>query len=284
MVRREANLGGLIKKLEGLLKELGTENDEAEEETGGEFVRIKKRLGTQIIEIKKAIQNRADLQCSVGGGGKSKQGEIAQLSNNIRMLFRDAEVMHKQLSARLLQEEKDLSKPKKKMTITPEEVEEHRENVVLYRSHLDECIELDRKRFSRQTRAARKDGVKMQEITRHAEAFDSNPVEIDSTTSEGLAQLERNDQALDEKLDMINKGVQRLKGIAVDQSNEVRLQGAMLDKLEDHLDDAQGHLNEVNQRMKETLEKVGGATNIMVKVILLILILAICAYLYKAVA
>jgi len=211
MVRREANLGGLIKKLEGLLKELGTENDEAEEETGGEFVRIKKRLGTQIIEIKKAIQNRADLQCSVGGGGKSKQGEIAQLSNNIRMLFRDAEVMHKQLSARLLQEEKDLSKPKKKMTITPEEVEEHRENVVLYRSHLDECIELDRKRFSRQTRAARKDGVKMQEITRHAEAFDSNPVEIDSTTSEGLAQLERNDQALDEKLDMINKGVVRAR-------------------------------------------------------------------------
>jgi len=41
---------------------------------------------------------------------------------------------------------------------------------------------------------------------------------------------------------------------------------------------------QVNQRMKETLEKVGGATNIMVKVILLILILAICAYLYKAVA
>jgi len=41
---------------------------------------------------------------------------------------------------------------------------------------------------------------------------------------------------------------QRLKGIAVDQSNEVRLQGAMLDKLEDHLDDAQGHLNEVTPK------------------------------------
>ena len=37
----------------------------------------------------------------------------------------------------------------------------------------------------------------------------------------GLQQLNRNDEILDDQLDVISKGVQRLKGIATDQSNEV---------------------------------------------------------------
>lgn len=43
-------------------------------------------------------------------------------------------------------------------------------------------------------------------------------------------QLKRNDQKLDEQLEMISKGMTRLKGIAVDQSNEVKLQGVMIDR------------------------------------------------------
>jgi hypothetical protein len=47
------------------------------------------------------------------------------------------------------------------------------------------------------------------------------------------------------------------------------------------MDKATGHLNEVNTKLKETLQKAGGATSIIVKVILLILLLAVGAYLYK---
>ena len=37
----------------------------------------------------------------------------------------------------------------------------------------------------------------------------------------------------------------RLKGVAQDQSNEVKLQSAMIDKISDNMDHATDHLNEV---------------------------------------
>jgi hypothetical protein len=98
---------------------------------------------------------------------------------------------------------------------------------------------------------------------------------------EGLQQLKRNDQQLDQQLEQISKGLTRLKGIAVDQSNEIKLQGVMIDQISDNMDKATGHLNDVNLKLKETLQKAGGATNIIVKMILLILLLGVAAYLYK---
>jgi uncharacterized phage infection (PIP) family protein YhgE len=98
---------------------------------------------------------------------------------------------------------------------------------------------------------------------------------------EGLQQLKRNDQQLDQQLEQISKGLTRLKGIAVDQSNEIKLQSVMIDQISDNMDKATGHLNDVNLKLKETLQKAGGATNIIVKIILLILLLGVAAYLYK---
>jgi hypothetical protein len=45
--------------------------------------------------------------------------------------------------------------------------------------------------------------------------------DIDPDVEQGLTQLRRNDEKLDEQLELISKGMQRLKGIAVDQGNEV---------------------------------------------------------------
>ena len=98
---------------------------------------------------------------------------------------------------------------------------------------------------------------------------------------EGLQQIKRNDQQLDQQLEQISKGLTRLKGIAVDQSNEVKLQSVMIEQISDNMDKATGHLNDVNLKLKETLQKAGGATNIIVKMILLILLLGVAAYLYK---
>mmetsp|Transcript_46324 Transcript_46324/g.145335 ORF Transcript_46324/g.145335 Transcript_46324/m.145335 type:complete len:92 (-) Transcript_46324:143-418(-) len=78
------------------------------------------------------------------------------------------------------------------------------------------------------------------------------------------------------------QGMVRLKGIAVDQSNEVKLQSVMIDQISDNMDKATEHLNDVNMKLKDTLARAGGATNILVKVILLILLLSIGAYMYKA--
>mmetsp|Transcript_55943 Transcript_55943/g.114325 ORF Transcript_55943/g.114325 Transcript_55943/m.114325 type:complete len:283 (+) Transcript_55943:252-1100(+) len=279
--RREANLGGLLKKLEGLEKQLGAgDKNENDDGNGNDaFSRVKKQLGGLIMEIKKAITEREELLGSMG----KRHVEIAAQSQNIRQLMRDAESAYTNLQTCLAKEEKELAKPKKKTVITQEEFEEHQQIVDLYRKHLDEAIEMDKKRHSRQTRAAARKGAELTEIKRSADDH-IDPIEIDSGVRQGLQQLERNDQALDEKLEAIEKGVKRLKNVAQEQNNEVKLQSAMIDKISDNMDHATDHLNEVNTRMKETLARAGGATNIMVKVILLILILSILAYLYKSFA
>ena len=41
----------------------------------------------------------------------------------------------------------------------------------------------------------------------------------------------------------------RLKGIAVDQSNEVKLQSVMIDQISDNMDKATEHLNDVKTNL-----------------------------------
>jgi t-SNARE complex subunit (syntaxin) len=117
------------------------------------------------------------------------------------------------------------------------------------------------------------------DVQRNAEVTDL--AAIDPDVEVGLTQLKRNDEMLDQQLDLISKGMTRLKGIANDQSNEVKLQSVMIDQISDNMDKATDHLNDVNVKLKDTLQKAGGATNVIVKLILLILLCAIGAYIYK---
>jgi hypothetical protein len=107
--------------------------------------------------------------------------------------------------------------------------------VELVGKHIAECESLEKKRYQSRTGGRSgfgggRPGTQMQEIKRSAEATDLAPIDIDPEIGEGLTQLKRNDQKLDEQLELISKGVTRLKGIAVDQSNEVKLQGVMIDR------------------------------------------------------
>jgi hypothetical protein len=96
-----------------------------------------------------------------------------------------------------------------------------------------------------------------------------------------LKELRINDQALDQHLVGIGKGVDRLKQIAQNQSREVRVQIELADQLSDKLDNAAGKLNGVNHHLKSTLERAGGTMNILVRILLILLILATGGYLYK---
>lgn len=285
--RREANLGGLIEKLELMQEELGgNEKKKEEEEEIDEFTRLKKQAAKQVQEVRKLIQERDDLlEASSGSGGK----QSVELSSKIREILRQAKESHKKMQTQLSQEEKDLAKGKKKGNLTQDDIDAHTQMVELVGKHITECENLEKRRY--QSRAGGRGGnsalvgggvrgTQMGEIRRNVEANDHLD-DIDPEVGEGLQQLKRNDQQLDQQLEQISKGLTRLKGIAVDQSNEIKLQGVMIDQIGENMDKATGHLNDVNLKLKETLQKAGGATNIIVKMILLILLLGVAAYLYK---
>ncbi|KAJ1479276.1 hypothetical protein T484DRAFT_1814934, partial [Baffinella frigidus] len=199
----------------------------------------------------------------------------------------------------------------KKNAPTEEEIETHRQMVILIGKHIEECEALEKKRY--QSRLGGQRGAKgmagAQEVRRTAVDTGLAPIEVDVEMAAGLQQLNRNDEILDDQLvdvemaaglqqlnrndeilddqldviakgvqrlkgiatdqsnelDVIAKGVQRLKGIAAEQSNEVKLQSVMIDQISDNMDKATDHLNDANIRLKETLAKAGGATSILVK-------------------
>jgi len=262
------------------------EKKKEEEEALDEFTRLKKLAAKQVNEVRKLIQERDELlEASSGSGGK----QSVELSSKIREILRQAKDSHKKMQTQLSQEEKDLAKGKKKGNLTQEDIDAHTQMVELVGKHIVECENLEKRRY--QSRVGGRGGTAALtagatrtgaggEIRRNIEAGDTL-ADIDPEIGEGLQQLKRNDQQLDAQLEQISKGLTRLKGIAQDQSNEIKLQSVMIDQISDNMDKATGHLNDVNHKLKETLDKAGGATNIIIKMILLILLLGVAAYLYK---
>jgi hypothetical protein len=100
-----------------------------------------------------------------------------------------------------------------------EDLETHREVTELVGKHIAECESLERKRYAGRVGKSGAGTGAGADVRRTAEQTDL--AEIDPDVEQGLTQLMRNDEKLDEQLEIISKGMQRLKGIAADQSNEV---------------------------------------------------------------
>jgi len=276
---KRMNLKGLLERLDELHDNLTEEKDKkrADDEATDEFTRLKKLSSKQIGEIRRTITERDELISSSSGSGGHAS---VQLSARIRELLREVQDTHGLMQKCVAKEEKKLAKGKRDLPYTQEDLEAHREITELVGKHIVECQNLERKRYA--GRAGGKGGVgaaTVADVKRSAEVTDLP--DIDPDVELGLTQLKRNDEKLDEQLEEISKGMRRLKGIAVDQSQEVKLQNVMIDQISDNMDKATDHLNDVNVKLKDTLKQAGGATNIIVKLVLLILLCAIGAYVYK---
>jgi len=93
--------------------------------------------------------------------------------------------------------------------------------------------------------------------------------------------LAQRDKALDDDLDMISTGVGRLKNIALDMKEEIQLQNVMIDEVDQKIDAATDHLIELNKKVKKAFDDAGGATRFIANGIILILVIAAIAYIYK---
>ena len=94
--------------------------------------------------------------------------------------------------------------------------------------------------------------------------------------------LEERDAEFDVELDLIGEGIQDLAEIAQRQGEEVKLQSAMLDQVNDKMDKVNERVTRVNGRMKETLEEVGRAGDkIMVDIMCIVLAIGFAAVIYN---
>mmetsp|Transcript_27796 Transcript_27796/g.65887 ORF Transcript_27796/g.65887 Transcript_27796/m.65887 type:complete len:116 (+) Transcript_27796:585-932(+) len=108
--------------------------------------------------------------------------------------------------------------------------------------------------------------------------MDTDLDDIDAETTAGIAALMQRDAKLDEDLEDISKGVKVLKNIAVDMKTEIELQNVMVDEIDAKVDKQVAHLQHLNAKVKDTIEKAGGVTRMIVNIILLIILVAVILY------
>lgn len=97
-----------------------------------------------------------------------------------------------------------------------------------------------------------------------------------------MMQLEERDNEFDLQLDEIGEGIQDLAEIAQQQGEEVALQSQMLDRVDQKIDKNLDRMTKVNERMKDTLEEVGRASDkIMIDIMCIVLAIGFGAVIYS---
>mmetsp|Transcript_9418 Transcript_9418/g.27023 ORF Transcript_9418/g.27023 Transcript_9418/m.27023 type:complete len:98 (-) Transcript_9418:228-521(-) len=76
-------------------------------------------------------------------------------------------------------------------------------------------------------------------------------------------------------------GLGRLKGIAIDMHEEVRLQSVMIDEITAKAESANNELRNINKRMDRVLQQAGGASRGSINLVLVLLILSLLLFIYK---
>jgi len=254
-----------------------------------EFGRLKKKVARDIIEVRKSIQERDDLFAKQGGGGTTAtvtmSAKIRQQLSSVRAEASKMQQLQKDHEQRL---ERRGTGDKKGMLKANQELEEIRsrgdvvDNVF---KHVDECEALEKKRYSRpdskDDRASLMVGSGRAAIKTPKNATETSLAPIDEDAAAGLAMLQRQDQQLDETLTTIGMGVQRLGKIAVDMQEEVKTQNVMISEIDEKVEKATTHLQGLNVKVKDALEKAGGLGRMLCVILLLIITISIFAVVVK---
>lgn len=279
-----SSIPGLISRLENLDAELAPPSDKKDDADANldEFGRLKKKCARTVKDARKMIEERDELLEKQSGGGTKQTVEMsARIRHQLRALREDAQRM-----SDLQRKQQEKAEKKKKGGPSQEEVEHRAEIVDLTWKHIEECEQLEKRRLGGPSASSRTALLSGAGANRNQKAATTTTLkDIDDPELEaGLQQLQKKDQEIDAELDVLSKGVGRLKGIAVDIQSEVKMQNVMVDELTDKVDGATGHLKDLNKKLKDTLEQVGGAQRIIVNVILLVIVLAIVAFAYKTIS
>lgn len=96
-----------------------------------------------------------------------------------------------------------------------------------------------------------------------------------------LMMIRERDQEFDVQIDEIGKGLDILRELAVQANEEVKLQNTMLDVLEEKVNDVQDRVLNINERMKDTLDKVRKSDKICMDIFCLIILIGMIIVVYK---
>lgn len=247
---------------------------EKEEAALDTFTRLKKQIAKDVQETRKQIIERNDLL-----GQSDNTVATAKMSSSIRTRIRQIENDIDELETIQKKDETKMEKRREKgKEVDEKDVKENEyrvEIIDLCRKHVTECQHLEKSGFGNVANSFF-DGY-----TKKDDKVVTKLPDIDD--DEAFLYLKNQDLKIDAKLELVSQGVAHLKDMALEMGNEVDRQAIAISELTQKVDDTQATLNNLNKRLKKTLQKVRKGDRFCIDIILIVIILAIGGYIYNVV-
>ncbi|KAJ3109255.1 hypothetical protein HDU97_007749 [Phlyctochytrium planicorne] len=229
-----------------------------------EFQRLRKKIHADVRTVREALKEREDLLNSVG-----TTPETAEASYRIRIMIRGIKESSTRMGDILA---KDIKK--KKNIKEPEKFEERKEIHELIMRHVEEVDNLEKRRFNDGYALDRTEllaggkqggqgagghkGVGVYGGAGSAGPQSDNPFTTtelpDIDVEEDFKNINEKNKAIDDDLEEIGAGVQKLKEIANAMGQELDNQNAELNDIDKAVNKALDHVDNVNISMRKALD------------------------------
>ncbi|KAJ3408758.1 hypothetical protein HDV05_004767 [Chytridiales sp. JEL 0842] len=227
-----------------------------------EFQRLRKKIHADVRGVRQALKEREDLLTTSG-----TSPETAEASYRIRIMIKGL----KEASARM---QDIVNKEAKKKTTSEEKsvkIEQHKEILDLVKQHIEEVENLEKRRFNEGFALDRSElmsggravggsgghkGVGVYggkyENTQEDPFMSSQIPDID--VEDDFKNINAKNEQIDEDLEVIGQGVQKLKELANDMGRELDAQNDQLKDVDKAVNKALDHVDNVNIQMRKVVD------------------------------
>ncbi|KAJ3049467.1 hypothetical protein HK097_009546 [Rhizophlyctis rosea] len=251
------------------------------EKTMDEFTRLKKKVHLDTKNVRKDLKEREQM-LSLGG----TTTESAEKSYRIRIAIRQLKEDYMRMSEIV---QKETRKAAKKPPKDPEQLKARQEILQLCQQHIEELENLEKRKFNDAYMADRADLMSGASRQTHyasgkGKGADEAPDPFTNTelpdidVEDDLRKIADRNAEIDKDLDAIGIGVTHLKNIANEMGEELDRQNVALDDIEAGVDKALDHVDNLNIKMKKTLDGMMKGDRFMVNCVLMCILLALVAF------
>lgn len=249
--------------------------------TGDRFLDLKAVMIGKLREIRTVMTEQQEAK----SGGAANPKQTIEQDTKVRKLLRELNEDFQELETLYNNEAK-----KRRSKFSPEELRTREEVVIALQQEIE------------QVRAAQRGGyiqgynikpaissMEDSELFRPASGGSGGgggpqrqQEQITADQQMQLQQLKERDDQINEGVEKISRGVDVLQEIALQQQEEVKKQNVMLEGLATHMDNVHDHVNNVNQKMKTTLDEVArSGDKFCVDALCILLLLGLIGVLYQ---
>jgi len=264
----------LIKIQEDTADQSAKKKQQEEEKDMDEFTKIKRQISRDIKEVRKRIEERNQLL------GKTDNNTVtvrmsSDVRNKLKGIQKDAEQLQSLYQEEASKLEKKKAKGKDLDPAMEREVAARGELVDLAFKHIEECKQMEKSGYKYSNGLSGYDDKDLPKPT---------ITELPDIDDEKFQDLRKNNALIDEKLELVEQGVSVLRDMANQHTREIEMQEVLIAENDKQVTKTQATLDNLNKRLKNTLNKVRSCDRFVLDFILVIIILAIIGYVYKMIA